>query len=136
MSVFNKTAAWDFPVIRYTHGDSNVSPHQSSGIVLGQLIRYRLICSNFTSFKTATTSLACKLLESQHSPDNIIREWNAYLHRYQHDKITNYLSLRLWFRKMLKWATFTTTNPLDTPQCMYLLQIFLLYRFIFYHLRL
>ena len=114
MSVFDKTASWkNFPVIRYTHGESNVPAHQSSGIVLSQLIRYRLICSSIKAFKLATTSLVQKLLERQHSPTYIFRGWNAYLIRYKSDKITNYKTLRIWFKKMMKWASYHAINPLN-----------------------
>lgn len=114
MSVFDKTASWkNFPVIRYTHGDSNVPTHQSSGIVLSQLMRYRLICSSIKAFKVATSSLIRKLLEREHSCHCILKGWNAYLTRYKNDRITNIRKLRLWFRRMLKWASHNTVNLLD-----------------------
>ena len=41
---------------------------------------------------------------------------SIYTYRYQNDKITNYPRLRLWFRKMLKWASITVINPLDNQR--------------------
>jgi len=36
ISVFNETKARNFPVIRYTHGTSNSTSHQSAAIFNGQ----------------------------------------------------------------------------------------------------
>ena len=113
VSIYDKTASWNFPVIRYTHGHSNVPTHQATGIVFSQLTRYRLICNSITNFKKATTSLVKKLLERNHSPMVILRGWERYLIKYSmHDENDKNVALRIWFRKLMKWASYHIINPL------------------------
>jgi len=113
VSIYDKTASWNFPVIRYTHGHSNVPTHQATGIVFSQLTRYRLICNSITNFKKATTSLVKKLLERNHSPTIILRGWERYLIKYSmHDEDEKNVAFRVWFRKMMKWASYHIINPL------------------------
>jgi len=113
LAIYDKTSSWNFPVIRYTHGHSNVPTHQATGIVFSQLTRYRLICNSITNFKKATTSLVKKLLERDHPPSIILRGWERYLIRYSmHDDDDRNVALRTWFRKMIKWASYHIINPL------------------------
>jgi hypothetical protein len=114
LAIYDKTSSWNFPVIRYTHGLSNVPSHQATGIVFSQLTRYRLICNSITNFKKATTSLVKKLLERDHPPSIILRGWERYLIKYSmHDDNERNIALRVWFRKMIKWASYHTINPLQ-----------------------
>jgi hypothetical protein len=65
MSVFDKTTDYPFPVIKYSHFDSNSPTHQSSGIFQGQLVRFRHICNSMRDFKVAVTLLTllfCSML--------------------------------------------------------------------------
>jgi hypothetical protein len=115
MSVYDKTAAWTFPVIRYTHSDTNAPPNQSTSIMIGQLIRFRLICNSIKTFKIATTSLTRKLLEREHPTKLLIKGFEGYLVRYKTDRLTNHITLRKWFYKMIIWASYNTRNPMNFP---------------------
>ena len=43
LAIYDKTSSWNFPVIRYTHGHSNVPSHQATGIVFSQLTSYATV---------------------------------------------------------------------------------------------
>jgi hypothetical protein len=113
LAIYDKTSFWSFPVIRYTHGHSNVPSHQATDIVFSQLTRYRLICNRITNFKKATTSLVKNLLERDHPPSIILRGWERYLIKYSmHNDDERNIALRVWFRKMIKWASYHSINLL------------------------
>ena len=85
----------------------------TTGIVFSQLTRYRLICNSTTNFKKSTTSLFTKLLERNHPPTDFLRGGERYLIKYtMHDDAEKKTALRVWFRKMIKWASYHSINPL------------------------
>ncbi|GBG68049.1 hypothetical protein CBR_g1170 [Chara braunii] len=73
LSVFDKTVAWDFPVIRYPSATSNIPSHQPAGVFTGQLTRFEQICDNWRDFKTAATMLVRRLLSRGHAPSTLAR---------------------------------------------------------------
>lgn len=103
-SIFNKFEEWNFNVIKYPHMDSNVPIHQASGIVKGQLFRFRLICNSIKAFKIATTSLVSHMIYRGHNYRSIYKGWTAHLSHYNEDRFTNYSTLKAWFKKMLHWV--------------------------------
>jgi len=102
ISVYDKSALWNFPVIKYPHADSNVPPHQIQGVIFSQLLSYRRICSTIHAFKKATTALIEHLLLRQHTVDCILKGWYKYLHKYRREPRTK--ALNPWFHKMLTWC--------------------------------
>jgi len=112
ISVFDKAAEWPFLVLRYPHSQSNV-PYQPSGVFQGQLVRYRIICNTIKNFKHATTQMAIRMLQRDHKPVSLIKGWNAHLAKFNNDRITNYTSLRQWFRRMIKWASYFVKSDRD-----------------------
>jgi hypothetical protein len=113
MSIYDKTLLWNFPVVKFTHGLSNVPKHQIIGTILSQLIRYRLICNSIKQFKIATTRLVMKLFEREQPKIFIIKGWKLYLKRYQNDKVTSYEALRRWFKKMFIWSSYNFKKPVQ-----------------------
>ena len=111
--VFDKTMEWNFPVVRYSHADSNVPSNQSSNIYLSQLIRYTTICNSIRMFKKATSILTQRILERKHSPRSIIFAWNRFLLHYHSRHYKHLASLRTWFRKMMKWCSYNTKDPMS-----------------------
>ena len=111
MSVFDKTKEWNFPVIRYCHGESNAPWNQSISIYLGQMIRYYNICNNLRSFKIATSSLTLRLLERKHSVFNLKKAWKKFLIKYFNNRLDRYGTINKWFRKMLTWCTYQMHRP-------------------------
>lgn len=103
-SVFNKFDEWKFNVIKYPHVDSNVPVHQATGIVKGQLYRFRLICNSIKAFKIATTSLVSHMIHRGHSYYNIYKGWISHLTQFNSDKFTNYGKLKAWFKRMSYWV--------------------------------
>jgi len=104
ISIFDKAAEWNFPVIKYPHADSNAPYHQSAGVFQGQLSRFRIVCSAIKFFKIATTELTRKMLFRKHKALALIKGWNKHLTRCSTDKFTNHSRLRQWFRRMLTWV--------------------------------
>jgi hypothetical protein len=111
MSVFDKTKEWNFPVIRYCHGESNSPLNQSRSFYLGQMIRYYNICNNLKSFKIATSSLTLRLLERKHCVLNLKKAWNKFLIKYYSNHLNRQESIKKWFRKMLTWCTYQMHRP-------------------------
>eukprot|EP00607_Mallomonas_marina_P006252 CAMPEP_0182437162 /NCGR_PEP_ID=MMETSP1167-20130531/84855_1 /TAXON_ID=2988 /ORGANISM="Mallomonas Sp, Strain CCMP3275" /LENGTH=950 /DNA_ID=CAMNT_0024629975 /DNA_START=63 /DNA_END=2915 /DNA_ORIENTATION=- len=114
MSVFDKTEAWDFNVLRYTHADSNAPPHQTVGIFLSQLVRFRGICNSIRNFMRATTNLTQRMLERGHQPYLLLKGFRRYMMRFSRDKTTVIPRLSRWFRKMLTWASYHQ-SPIPQP---------------------
>ena len=79
ISIFDKAAEWNFPVIKYPHADSNAPYHQSAGVFQGQLSRFRIVCSAIKFFKIATTELTRKMLFRKHKALTLIKGWNKHL---------------------------------------------------------
>ena len=113
ISIFDKAAEWPFLVLRYPHSHSNVPYHQPSGVFQGQLVRFRIICNTIKNFKHATTQMAIRMLQRDHKPVSLIKGWNTHLARFNNDRITNYTSLRQWFRRMIKWASYFVKSNRD-----------------------
>ena len=114
ISIFDKEAEWDFPVIRYPHAISNVPYHQPAGVFQGQLCRFRVVCNSIKAFKHATTQLTLKMFSRGHSVTALIKGWNRHLVRFAKDRITNYSRLRQWFKRMLRWVF---SHQSSTPHC-------------------
>ena len=102
--MFDKFEEWNFPVIKYPHVDSNAPVHQPSGIVKGQLYRYRIICNSIKSFKLATQSLVSHMLMRGHTLRDLFKGWSSHLAYFHQDKITNYPKLKMWFKRMTYWV--------------------------------
>ena len=77
------------------------------------LVRYRIICNTIKNFKHATTQMAIRMLQRDHKPVSLIKGWNAHLTKFNNDRITNYTSLRQWFRRMIKWASYFVKSDRD-----------------------
>jgi hypothetical protein len=119
VSVFNKTAEWNIPIRRYTHGDSNAPRHQFIGIITGQVQRYWTICNSMLAFKQATTDLVLQVLSRKYSVAAIVRGWKKFVLRTSSLAPQARLNLTSWFRSMLYWANAQppqhTTMPTPTP---------------------
>jgi len=85
ISIFDKAAEWDFPVIRYPHAVSNVPYHQPAGVYQGQLCRFRVVCNSIRAFKHATAQLTLKMFALGHSVTSLIKGWNRHLVRFAKD---------------------------------------------------
>ncbi|GBG62545.1 hypothetical protein CBR_g31184 [Chara braunii] len=83
LSVFDKTVAWDFPVIRYPSATSNIPSHQPAGVFTGQFTRFEQICDNWRDFKTAATMLVRRLLSRGHAPSTLACGWTCYIRARQ-----------------------------------------------------
>ena len=105
IEVFDKFNEWKLDVIKYPSAFSNATQHQAKGIVIGQLHRFRTITNTVRAFKSATTGLVKQMLKRGHSTMQIQKGWEQHLTRYQGDGVMNYMRLRIWFRRMMKWAT-------------------------------
>jgi len=103
-SVYDKFEEWPFTVIKYPHISSNVPIHQSSGIIKGQLFRFRIICNCISSFKVATTAMVSHMLLRGYDLKHIFKGWNSHLAKFCDDSFTHYPRLRMWFKKMLNWV--------------------------------
>ena len=104
-SIFDKTSEWNFPIVRYTHANSNIPSHITRGIFQGQLQRYRNICNCYKTFKMATSKLTVILLERNHYAGDLLKAWKCHVRKYSRDKGTNYNSFNKWFKKLMVWAT-------------------------------
>ena len=100
-----------FPVIRYPHATSNKPEHQITGVIFSQLKRFNLVCTTISGFKEATTSLVMKFLEGGYNATIISKAWSSYI--LKNKKKYNIISLRLWFRKMIKWCCYNVKESLQ-----------------------
>jgi hypothetical protein len=103
-SVYDKFEEWPFTVIKYPHISSNVPIHQSSGIIKGQLFRFRIICNCISSFKIATTAMVSHMILRGYDLRHIFKGWASHLAKFHDDRFTHYPRLRMWFKKMINWV--------------------------------
>eukprot|EP01038_Epipyxis_sp_PR26KG_P017859 gene17859-24949_t len=85
--------------------------HQSLGVTMGQLQRFRTICTSHKGFKIATTtSLIQRLIARSHPLNSILKAWNYHLIKYSSAQIQKH-HLHKWFKKMVKWVLHNPTKP-------------------------
>jgi hypothetical protein len=106
IEVFDKTLEWKFNIVRYPHALTNAPKHQTKGIFIGQLQRYRTICNSIKGFKKATTQLTFHMIKRKHPVHLITLGWQCHLMKFNTliNKHWNKSQLNFWFRKMMYWA--------------------------------
>lgn len=104
MGVADKRDHFPWPVMRYPSAISNIPLHQGGGVMIGQLVRYGILCNNMTDFKETVQKLVTRLLERGHEHRTLVQAWNAYLlHRWEANHVRTH-KLRSWFYRMLTWC--------------------------------
>ena len=57
--------------------------------------------------------MAIRMLQGDHKPVSLTKGWNTHLARFNNDRFTNYTSLRQWFRRKIKWASYFVKSDRD-----------------------
>lgn len=73
IEVFDKTQAFDFPVVKFIHSSSNVHTVTAKNVLISQLIRYARICTESKSFLALCQNLFSIYAKNGFSTD-LVRE--------------------------------------------------------------
>jgi hypothetical protein len=103
LSVFDKSLEWNVPVIKFPHGNSNAPVHQSYGVTLGQLKRFRTICTTHEGYKRATAQFCQRMLQRQHPVPDLKKAFRIHLFAHSSDKYTHH-TMSGWFNRMISWV--------------------------------
>jgi len=104
MSILDKRDTFPFQLMKYPSAMSDIPLHQTSGVLISQLVCYGVVSNNLMDFEDSTKRLVVRLLERGHAPKALLRGWNGYvLSHWDLNFIASY-RVRSWFRRMLTWA--------------------------------
>jgi hypothetical protein len=81
--IYNKVDVFQFDVIRAPDKQSCIHSQQINGIIMGQLIRYARITSEFNDWLASTVKLACQFNNKGHSRVNIMKAVCKFCARYK-----------------------------------------------------
>jgi len=100
-------------LIRYPQATSAVPSHQIKGVMMSQLVRYRLICNNVKDFKASTRRLIGRIVKQGHSWRCLQRVWAKFIQKYWDRASIRRLRLASWFREVGKETETTRKSQVN-----------------------
>jgi hypothetical protein len=100
MSVNDKEEELGLYIIRYPQATSAVPTHQIRGVMMSQLVRYKVICNNVRDFKVAVRGLVKRMERRGHPWRKFRRVWYRFLKIYWRAEVVERLGLYGWFQRM------------------------------------